>query len=118
MTATAGRENPELLRALEELNDRLDQLAPRPRDALMTVDEVAAHLRVTRDWVYRHASELGGRRLPSAKGQGALRFTLADLEQRLRPLAEPTRAKPRATTRRRRSQSRGVELLPIRGGQP
>jgi len=35
----------------------------RAEDQLLTVDEVAARLSVTRNWVYNHADAIGGYRL-------------------------------------------------------
>ncbi len=46
---------------------------PRPDDALLTPDEVAALLRSDRRFVYRHARALGGVRLSRRK----LRFSAA-----------------------------------------
>lgn len=48
-------------------------------EALLTVEEVAAILRVSKTWVYSHASGRNRPALPSVKLGGALRFREASL---------------------------------------
>jgi hypothetical protein len=73
---------------------------------------VARKLDVDRDWVYAHASELGGVRLGGPRGR--LRFDLVTIRRRLdcpaqpRPL-EKRRARPRKRPPR---QLGNVDLLP------
>lgn len=43
----------------QRLNATGFNVESRPADALLTVPEVAAILRVPRSWVYSHAAELG-----------------------------------------------------------
>lgn len=52
-------------------------------DPLLTVDELAARLRVKRSWVYDHADDLGGYRLGKY-----LRFSWARMVQRLEHVTE------------------------------
>ena len=51
-------------------------------DALLTVDELAARLRLKPSWIYTHADELGGYRLGKY-----LRFSWARVIQRLENVA-------------------------------
>ena len=100
-------------------DDQLDALAEQVAARLRTDDTptelvdaaaLAAALGVSRDTVYAHADELGGRRV----GDGArprLRFNLADA------LAtwEPSTEAPARTTPRHRRSVNGHNLLPVRG---
>jgi excisionase family DNA binding protein len=52
-------------------------------DPLLTVDELAARLRLKRSWVYTHADELGGYRLGKY-----LRFSWARVLERLERVTE------------------------------
>lgn len=52
-----------------------------PDDRLLTVQEAAAMLRVTTDWLYRHASEF---RFTVRPGAGQLRFSNVGLQDYLR----------------------------------
>ena len=80
----------ELLQELATLEvrraDLLAQLitaaVPRdPEDHLLTVEEAASILRVTTDWLYRHASKLPFTRRP---GPGQVRFSNRGLQEYLR----------------------------------
>jgi len=95
-----------------------------PREPLVDASVVAAHLGMSRGWVYENAVRLGARRLgygPRAR----LRFDLAEVDERLTAcsasresaLPEPV---PQAALRPRRRGplGRSVELLPIRGRIP
>lgn len=99
---------------------------------LVDVETVARYLGVSADYVYRHADELGARRLPSAgngRGKGTkqrLRFSLPELDKRLQArttcsvsggseeVASRTVA-PVRRRRRRRSTGTNAHPLPIRG---
>jgi hypothetical protein len=69
--------------SIEALADALAARLRGPVDvqeapALLTAAELAERLHVSREWVYRHADELGAIRLPGGEeGQGRLRFDLA-----------------------------------------
>ena len=99
---------------------------------LVDVETVARYLGVSADYVYRHADELGARRLPSAgngRGKGTkqrLRFSLPELDERLqarttcsasRGSEEPASRTAASVRRRRRRRSMGTNShpLPIRG---
>ncbi len=120
--------------ALQLLTD-LKQGRPCKPDQLPTtlvdVEAVARYLGVSTDYVYRHADELGARRLPSAgygRGKGTkrrLRFSLPELDERLQARttcsssresdAEPKPvAKPIRRPRRRRRLGTNPPPLPIR----
>jgi hypothetical protein len=93
------------------LTDRLD-----PHDGRRFVDAatLARLLAVERDWIYRHADELGGVRLGGPRGR--LRFDLKALRTRLAS-ATPPPAAPRATRRRRHTAARPVsrpDIGPVR----
>jgi hypothetical protein len=92
---------------------------------LLTVEQVAKHLAVSSDWVYRHADDLGAVRL----GGGAkprLRFyasTVADYVHacstgRRIPKPQIHSAEPDLRERGARSSNRATPLLPIRGQGP
>ncbi len=66
------------------LTDRAVPERPPAPDPLLTVDQVAAALGVSRGWVYRHRKELGGERL----SHKVLRFPAARVA-RYRALARP-----------------------------
>lgn len=91
------------------------------REPLVAPAVVAARLGVSRDFVYRHADELGAIRLGSGP-KAHLRFDLADAERRLASCTagresaagDPAVHAPSRPRRRRASGTR-VELLPIRG---
>lgn len=89
------------------LTDRLD-----PDDGRRYVDaaKLARLLDVERDWIYRHADQLGGVRLDGPRGR--LRFDLKALRERLAPVATP----PRASGRRRPAArpARGDDTAPVR----
>lgn len=88
--------------------------APFPREGLVEVDDVAGLLRVDRNWVYEHKTELGAIRLGDGPA-GPLRFDAAQVlayvrERRLRADdAEPPRSRPGP----RRRGGGGFELLPL-----
>jgi hypothetical protein len=97
-------------RAAELALEKLRATAPAE---LVDAATVAAALGCSRDWVYEHADELGGRRI----GDGArprLRFDLAQALEAWQPSTaeQPTRATPK----RRRSPN-GRALLPVHGDE-
>jgi hypothetical protein len=98
----------ELDRLAELIADRLTDRPPAPR-RVVTVAELAAELRVSRDAIYDDADRLGAFRV----GQ-TLRFDLDDaLARSRRPLAPTADPSPPTRPRRRRRTSAGVPLLPI-----
>ncbi len=93
-------------------------LHDRPRVRLVDAATLATALGVSRDFVYAHASELGGERIGSGP-QGRLRF---DLDRALAarapsPYSKEPSEPPTATSKRRRRKptSGATRLLPIRG---
>jgi predicted DNA-binding transcriptional regulator AlpA len=55
--------------------------APQPVDPLLTAEEVAQRLRVSRDWVWDHSSRKSPR-LPAIRmGDGALRYRASRIEE-------------------------------------
>jgi hypothetical protein len=89
------------------LTDRLD---PDGGRRYVDAAKLAWLLGIERDWIYRHADELGGVRLGGPRGR--LRFDLHALSDRLAPATPP----PPATGRRRpvpRPASRKDEV-PVR----
>src|ERR1700730_15452276 len=88
----------------------------KPRIRMVDATTLAAELGVSRDFVYAHASELGGQRLGGGP-RGRLRF---DLAQALtawasRPqCAEPSEPPAPIRARRRRQPGGDAKLLPIR----
>jgi hypothetical protein len=128
------------LAATERLLDELKRSGwPQPSDppvalpvTLVDVETAARYLGVSADYVYRHADELGARRLPSAgngRGKGTkqrLRFSLPELDERLRARTTCSvsggseevasrEAAPIRRRRRRRSTGTNPHPLPIRG---
>jgi hypothetical protein len=114
-------------RIADEVATRLrDRPAVRP---LMTASEVALYLQVEVQYVYSHAAELGGRKLPGGP-KGRLRFALGDLEAGMSSGSgsggslppEPSRQANSGSRRRKRSgvyaQMAVAELLPVRGKDP
>jgi excisionase family DNA binding protein len=85
---------------------------PEPPE-LLTAEEAATYLRVTRSWVYEHAAELGGYRLLGDRGRW--RFPRSRLLGADRPETVARSAPPPARARRRRppGSSSTVTLLPI-----
>jgi hypothetical protein len=111
-----------LAELLFAMDDKLDTLlkrieAPSPTGTSLTAADVAERLGVDRKWIYGHAAELGARRLPSAKGQGRLRFDHETVEQAMRRLQSETPAQPKPKPQKQTEASANVELLPIRGGE-
>jgi hypothetical protein len=93
----------------------------RAREPLVDVGVVAEYLAVERGWVYEHSELLGARRLGSGP-RARLRFSLAEIDERLsacstgRESGSPEPASTLASKpRRRRRSGTTVELLPIRG---
>jgi hypothetical protein len=90
----------------------------KPRVRIVDAATLAAELGVSRDFVYAHASELGGQRLGGGP-RGRLRFDLAQAlaawasrPPRAQPSGSPTPIRPR----RRKQPGNDAKLLPIRGG--
>lgn len=131
--ATEARLHPDDLREMAELAgeiaagivvERLALLAgtspmrsaetPAP-GALVDVRTVARELGVSRDFVYSHAVELGGRKL-TASPKAPWRFDLDEARAAHAERDEPSSSEPVAARRRRaRSSAGGVQLLEIRG---
>jgi len=82
---------------------------------LVTAGELAALLSVSRECIYQHAVELGGKRVGDGP-RGRLRFdqTVALARWRNEPTDTPSRTTP-TKTRRRSASTSDVQLLPIRG---
>jgi hypothetical protein len=89
--------------------DRLAMHAPPTPSGLVDAQTVADTLGVSRDTVYLHADELGGRRIGDGK-RPRWRFDLAIAREAWQP-QQPTRTAPR----RRRSPDNGTGLLPVHG---
>jgi hypothetical protein len=100
---------------VEQIAGRVAELlsATKPAQAggLVDATTVAAALGVSRDWVYDHASQLGGVKVGDGD-RPRWRFNLADALAAFEPAGEPTRATPR---RRRPSNGNGRHLLPVHG---
>ncbi len=84
--------------------------------ALLDASQLAAHLGVTRTWVYEHAHQLGAIRL-GAGTRARLRFdldTATTAIERLqeKPSPDPTKSESPRRRQRRRQQAT-VTLLPI-----
>lgn len=117
MTADQLDEFAELVavKVVEQLDER-DQLASR---SLVGANELAALLGRSREWVYDHAEELGGRRI----GNGTRPRLWFDVDQAVsgRRSSEGSHASESpapaggSARRRRRAPGSGVELLPIGG---
>lgn len=96
--------------------------APTPRGELVDAATLAGLLGVTPDFVYRHAGELGARRLGDGP-RARLRFDPVEAERRLTACAEDRESgkasdgvvEPKAVRRRRRGPASAARLLPIRG---
>ncbi len=91
----------------------------RPSVRLVDAATLATTLGVSRDFVYAHASELGGERIGSGP-RGRLRF---DLDRALTACAPSSDSKkppePPVPSKRRRKPTGGtIRLLPIRGAAP
>jgi hypothetical protein len=104
---------------------------------LLTAAEAAAYLAVEPGYVYQHAIELGGRKLPGGP-RGRLRFSLEDLEKAMTPggssggsrgseqiaesvperIAGGVAARGRRRDRARRAETPGIPLLPIKRERP
>lgn len=92
-------------------------------DGLVDAEELSRLLGVSRDFVYRHAIELGGRRIGSGP-RGRLRFDLGEAERAL--TCSPSResgsagngaVKPKPPRRRSARLGTNAPLLPIRGSR-
>jgi len=96
---------------------------PKPAGALLTASEAAERLGVDRDFIYRHADELGAVRLGNGP-RARLRFpedaldawTARDARKGSEAPAQRPDSAPRRGSRWRapRASGSGVELLPIR----
>jgi len=92
------------------------------RDGLVDAAALAVALGVRRDYVYRHARELGGRRLGGGN-RGPLRFDLdralasaTSCSERKESQTQKTASTQGSRRGRRPSKgSKGAHLLPIRG---
>lgn len=111
----------------EQLDQLADQIADRVLErlgavlpdqasvtgALVTAQTVADALGCSREFVYRHADELGGHRVGDGP-PGRLRFDAETALARWNRPAEPPAKAPVAHSRRRAPTST-TKLLPIRG---
>jgi hypothetical protein len=99
------------------------RLAPHASGALVDAAAVAARYSVTRDFVYRNVSALGGVRLGDGP-RARLRFDLEEAGRRLvscsgireSGVAAGRVVEPGSGRRRRGRSGTGVPLLPVRGG--
>ena len=69
---------------LQEIAERVAAMLPAPQpspEPLVTVDELAAHLNVSPDWIRRHQAELGAFRLTDGGGRNPIRFRTSDVER-------------------------------------
>lgn len=114
----------ELFRLADDQLERLaDLLAERgvSREDLVSAERLAKYLGVDEGYVYAHADELGARRL-GAGPKARLRFSLREVDERLRAMRGGAVESPVTTPKPRRRPSRvtptGVRLLPIRGKAP
>jgi hypothetical protein len=106
-------------RVAERLQGAQDASCPSEAPRLVDARAVAQALQISRDTVYAHAEQLGGRRV-GAGPKGRLRFDLgvALAAWRAQPAAQDPRGAPpagRAPVARRRRRGRTEGLLPIRG---
>lgn len=96
-----------------------DLLSSQPKRVdLVDAATVATALSVSRDWVYAHVAELGGRRIGHGS-RGRLRFDLGyvlDTWRSSEPAAPGSEVQPprRPITQRAKSTPPEGELLPIR----
>lgn len=93
----------------QRVAELLEPAADRPGE-LIDAAEAARRLGVTRDWVYRHAAELGAVRIGEGT-RGRLRF---DPGQITRPTPPAPVSAPAKRRPRRRQRPTG-DLLPIYG---
>jgi AcrR family transcriptional regulator len=83
---------------VEQVAERAAQLLAKHRqpsgapESLLTVDQLAAILATTPEWVRRHQAELGAFRLSDGGGRNPIRFRASDVERFL----AARRLKPRA----------------------
>ena len=105
-----GKEAGAILQELVKIRELLER---QDTTRLLTAEDVANRLKVSADYVYRHAVELGGVRLQVGDGKRRLlRFPVAAVDR----VAED-RAWEAATTNEVRTETaEGVELLPV--GRP
>ena len=90
--------------------------AERKPPPIVTADELAAYLKVSREVIYRNAERLGAIRLGDGP-RARLRFRL-DAEQVRAWQAGQPKAPPATAPKRRTNRPRpgaGADLLPIRG---
>lgn len=107
-----------IARRLHELQQQpIRPIAVRTAGELMTVAEVAKHLRVNPKWVYAHQKELGAIKLSDGP-KARLRFDISIIETRLGELraAKPAPSSPHERTqvtvrKRRRLQSRPLPAM-------
>lgn len=57
------------------------RIVPMPVDPLLTADEVALRLRVSKDWVWDHSSRKSPRLPVIRMGDGALRYRASRIEE-------------------------------------
>jgi DNA-binding transcriptional MocR family regulator len=107
---------------IEAIADRVIAKLRRPTDRLVSVRDVARALGMSPGWVYRHADELGARRLGEGRNR-ALRFDLEQTVQRFAAVGAAALADstlPSAAPRRGRPPKRAdvgsLELIAPRGG--
>ena len=89
---------------LAQIAERAAQLVAKHRqpngapEPLLTVDQLAAILATTPEWVRRHQAELGAFRLSDGGGRNPIRFRASDVERFL----ATRRLKPRTKVSARR----------------
>jgi hypothetical protein len=103
-------------------DDRQRHDAEHARGGLVTAATVANALGVSRDYVYAHAAELGGKRIGDGP-RGRLRFDLDQALAALTPCSESKKSHEQkapapgsnSSRRHRPRMGSGAELLPVRG---
>ena len=115
------RLHPADIEAIARRVVELQGVTPAPR--WVDAATAAEILGVSREYVYRHADELGAERLPSEGGQGRLRFDAsrlagggADCTPRSRPKRRDSPVGKPGNGRRTGARKRqNPDLLPIKG---
>lgn len=96
---------------LDALADRIaERLQPRQPSGLVDAAELARQLKLSRQWVYEHAGQLGAVR--SSK-RGRLRFDVAAARAALDTSPPANESRPAPRPRRRRQQTVG-SILKVR----
>jgi hypothetical protein len=101
---------------VEQIAERVAELlsanaTPAQAGGLVDAQTVADALGMSRDTVYEHAAELGGRRIGDGE-RPRWRFDLEQARNAWQPAGEPTRTRPR---RRQSLNGNARHLLPVHG---